>query len=142
MTHIQSIEVWHKDLEFKEPYWLAGGRLKFEVLDSTIVRVICSDGTIGWGESCPWGHTYIPGFGPGARAAMPFLADVLLGEDPLHIDYLNQKMDIQLPGHLYAKSALDIALWDIKAKRLNVPLFVALGGAFGEDVLVNSSIST
>ena len=139
---ITGITVWQRDLPLREPYWLSGGRLKFESLDSTFVRIECSDGTVGWGEGCPWGNTYLPAFGGGIRAAMELLAPVLIGHDPRDIDRLNRQMDTQLPGHPYAKSALDIALWDIMAKQANVPLYQLFGGAEGTSVDVNSSIST
>ncbi len=139
---ITAITVWKKDLPLREPYWLSGGRLKFESLDSTILRIECSDGTTGWGEGCPWGHTYLPAFGGGIRAALELLAPILIGQDPRDIDRLNRQMDTQLPGHPYAKAPLDIALWDIVAKQARVPLYQLFGGAEGGAVAVNSSIST
>ncbi|MGI9288725.1 MAG: hypothetical protein ACR2P1_25285 [Pseudomonadales bacterium] len=69
-----------KTLPLREPYWLSGGRLKFEAFDSTFVRIECSDGTCGWGEGCPWGHTYLPAFGGGTRAAMELLAPALIDD--------------------------------------------------------------
>ena len=139
---ISGISVWQKNLPLNKPYWLSGGRLKFEQLDSTFIRIECDDGSSGWGEGCPWGNTYLPAFGAGIRAALDLLAPVLLGENPVEIARLNKLMDAALPGHLYAKSALDIALWDLFAKKAGIPLYQALGGAFGEFVEANSSIST
>ncbi|MEM7083827.1 MAG: mandelate racemase/muconate lactonizing enzyme family protein [Pseudomonadota bacterium] len=139
---IERVTVWHKVLPLTHPYALSGGRLRVEALDSTIVRVECADGLSGWGEGCPWGHTYLPAFGPGLRAAIELLVPVLIGADARGIDVLNRAMDVQLPGHLYAKSPLDIALWDIAAKRAGVPLYTLLGGADGDAVEINSSISS
>ena len=34
---ITRITVWQKDLPLTKPYWLSGGRLKFERLDATFV---------------------------------------------------------------------------------------------------------
>ena len=139
---IARITAWAKTLPLAQPYSLAGGRLTFRELDSTFVRIDTDTGTVGWGESCPWGHTYLPAFGAGVRAALPLLAPALLGENPLAIDRLNRQMDTQLPGHPYAKSALDIALWDLAAQHAQVPLHQILGGASGDWVAANSSIST
>ena len=139
---IARITVWAKALQLREPYWLSGGRLKFEALDSTFVRIECDDGNVGWGEGCPWGNTYLPAFGGGIRAATELLAPRLIGENPLDVDRLNRLIDTTLPGHLYAKSALDVALWDIAARRADVPLYTLLGGADGNSVDVNSSIPT
>ncbi len=139
---ISGVTVWRKVLPLKQPYWLSGGRLKFETLDSTFVRIECSDGTVGWGEGCPWGNTYLPAFGDGTRAALALLAPVVIGEDPAGIGRLNRLMDEALPGHLYAKSPIDMALWDIAGKAAGQPLYQLFGGREGEAVDVNSSIST
>ena len=139
---ITGITLWHRRLPLSKPYWLSGGRLKFEALDSTFVRIETDGGLVGWGEGCPWGETYLPAFGGGIRAAIELLAPVLIGENPGDIDRLNRAMDQALPGHPYAKSTLDMALWDIAGKRAGAPLFELFGGAEGEGVAVNSSIST
>jgi L-alanine-DL-glutamate epimerase-like enolase superfamily enzyme len=123
---IARITAWQKTLPLAEPYWLSGGRLKFEALDSTLVRIDSDDGLAGWGEGCPWGHTYLPAFGGGIRAALELLAPVLVGRDPRDIDALNRAMDLALPGHPYAKSPLDIALWDILGQSAGLPLYALL----------------
>lgn len=139
---IVRISVWQKTLPLAQPYWLSGGRLKFESLDSTILRIDTDAGLSGWGEGCPWGESYLPAHGPGIRAALPLLARAVLGRDPLGIEKVNRAMDTALPGHLYAKSPIDIALWDLKGRYTNTPLYTLLGGSEGETVPVNSSIST
>ncbi len=141
---ITGITVWQKTLPLTKPYWLSGGRLKFEALDSTFVRIETRDGLIGWGEGCPWGETYLPAFGGGIRAGLDVLAPVLIGENAGDIERLNRAMDRALPGHPYAKAALDAALWDLAGKRAGAPLFELFGGAEGAEagVAVNSSIST
>jgi L-alanine-DL-glutamate epimerase-like enolase superfamily enzyme len=139
---IARIAVWQKTLALSQPYHLSGGRLAFEALDSTFVRIETDEGLAGWGEGCPWGHTYLPAFGGGIRAALELLAPALIGRDPRDLEVLERAMDATLPGHLYAKAPLDIALWDILGQAAGVPLYRLLGGADGEAVPVNSSIST
>ena len=85
---ITRITVYKLDMPLTEPYWLSGGRLKFERLDSTFVKVDTDAGLSGWGEGCPWGHTYLPAHGPGIRAGIETLAPFLIGEDPrIHRSY-------------------------------------------------------
>ncbi len=139
---ITRITVWQLDLPLNAPYWLSGGRLKFERLDSTFVRIDTDEGVCGWGEGCPWGHTYLPAHGPGIRAGIETLAPALIGQDPRSLDHINRVMDIQLPGHLYVKSAIDIACWDILGQVSGLPLWQLLGGSDATPVAVNSSIST
>jgi L-alanine-DL-glutamate epimerase-like enolase superfamily enzyme len=139
---ITRISVYQVDLPLDKPYWLSGGRLKFEKLDSTIVSIETDEGITGWGEGCPWGVTYLPAFGGGIRAGIAELAPTLLGHDPRHIDQINNIMDIALPGHWYIKSALDMACWDILSKSAHLPLYALLGGRFRSHVTLQNSVST
>ena len=139
---ITRITVYQLDMPLTEPYWLSGGRLKFETLDSTFIRIDTDAGITGWGEGCPWGHTYLPAHGPGIRAGVQTLAPFLIGEDPRSLDHINRVMDIQLPGHPYVKSPIDMACWDILGQSAGLPLWQLMGGSEAIPVLVNSSIST
>jgi L-alanine-DL-glutamate epimerase-like enolase superfamily enzyme len=139
---IKSIHVWQLDLPLHKPYWLSGGRLKFERLDSTIVRIDTDASVSGWGEGCPWGVTYLPAFGKGIRAGLDELAPLLIGLDPRQLDAINRVMDLALPGHPYIKSALDMACWDIAGKAAEMPLCEMLGAREPEPVPIASSVST
>lgn len=139
---ITRITVWGLKLPLREPYFLSGGRLRFDELDSTIVRIDTDEGISGWGEGCPWGHTYLPAHGPGLRAGIETLAQALIGLDPRSLENVNRVMDVTLPGHQYVKSPLDIACWDILGQYAGMPLWQLLGGDHAAPVLVNSSIST
>jgi len=83
---ITRLSVYHKDLPLKDPYWLSGGRLKFEVLDATFVKIETDAGITGWGEGTPWGHTYVPAHGPGIRSGIETMASVILGCDPRKVE--------------------------------------------------------
>lgn len=139
---ITRLTLWQLDLPLTEPYYLSGGRLRFDRLDSTFLRIDTDEGLCGWGEGCPWGHTYLPAHGPGIRAGIATLAPALIGLDPRSVDHVNRVMDVQLPGHPYVKSAVDIACWDILGQAANMPLWQLLGGESATPVAVNSSIST
>lgn len=139
---ITSVTVYQIELPLTEPYYLSGGRLKFEKLDSTFVRIDTDEGISGWGEACPWGNTYLPAHGPGVRAGIETIAPSLIGQDPCALDRINRVMDVTLPGHPYVKSAIDIACWDILGHVSGLPLWKLFGGDDANSVLVNSSIST
>ena len=72
-------------------------------------------------------------------ASIAFIRDELLpflkGKDPLENERLMQQMlwQFNTRGHAgvwnFAVSAVDVALWDIKAKYFNTPLWRLLGGA-------------
>lgn len=139
---ITGLSVFQLTLPLRKPYWLSGGRLKFEALDSTIVRLDTDAGVTGWGEGCPWGATYLPAFGKGIRAGIEEIAPALLGLDPRRTDVVGRAMDTALPGHLYVKSAIDMACWDILGKVAGLPLCDLLGGRAEGTVTLHSSIST
>ena len=139
---ITRLTVFHLDLPLAKPYWLSGGRLKFDRLDSTYLRIDTDEGVTGWGEGCPWGHSYLPAHGPGLRPGIATLAPHLLGLDPRSLDHLNRVMDLQLPGHPYVKSPIDMACWDILGQVAGLPLWQLLGGEAATPVPINSSIST
>ncbi len=125
---IARLTVYQVDLPLEHPYWLSGGRLKFEVLDATLVKMETDAGLIGWGEGTPWGHTYVPAHGPGIRAGIETMAPFVLGLDPRKVLEVERAMDLALPGHLYAKAPLDMACWDIAGQAAGLPIADLMGG--------------
>ncbi|MGH6720452.1 MAG: mandelate racemase/muconate lactonizing enzyme family protein [Alphaproteobacteria bacterium] len=122
------------------PYVVSGGRVA-DGFDSTIVAVEADDERVGWGEMAPLGAFYDPAFAAGARAAIAELAPALIGEDPLQAGRLNWRMDVLLKGHPYAKSALDMACWDLAGKAAGRGLCELLGGRYGRGTALYRSIS-
>jgi L-alanine-DL-glutamate epimerase-like enolase superfamily enzyme len=139
---ITRLTVWSLDLPLSKPYSLSGGRLHVQGLDSTIIRIDTDEGVSGWGEGCPWGHTYLPAHGPGIRAGIETLAPFLIGLDPTAPEAVLRAMDVALPGHQSVKSPIDIASWDITGKAAGMPLWKLFGADKPAAVAVNSSIPT
>ena len=137
---ITRITVYQVDLPLEHPYWLSGGRLKFEVLDATLVRIETDEGITGWGEGTPWGHTYVPAHGPGIRAGIETMAPFVLGLDPRRVLEVERAMDLALPGHLYAKSPIDMACWDIAGQAAGVPIADLMGGGSRRPQPIASSV--
>ena len=125
---ITRLSVYQVDLPLEHPYWLSGGRLKFECLDATLVKIETDAGITGWGEGTPWGHTYVPAHGPGIRAGIETMASFVLGLDPRRVLDVERAMDLALPGHLYAKSPIDMACWDIAGQAAGLPIADLMGG--------------
>ena len=139
---ITGITVYQCDLPLADPYWLSGGRLKFEVLDATFVKLETDAGPVGWGEGTPWGHTYVPAHGPGIRAGMETMAPAILGLDPRKVELVERAMDLCLPGHLYAKAPVDLACWDILGQASGLPIADCLGGKRETGTWAASSVSS
>ena len=86
-----------------------------------IVEVETDGGIIGIGEG-------------GSKDMIEQCAQMLIGEDPFRIEHLWQYVYRGMfypPGRekLHALGAIEMALWDIKGKALNVPVYDLLGGA-------------
>ena len=139
---ITRISVFHKDLPLAKPYWLSGGRLRFDHLDATFVKLETDAGLVGWGEGTPWGHTYVPAHGPGIRAGLETLAPAILGQDPRSTDRVERSMDLCLPGHLYVKSPVDMACWDIAGQAAGRSIADLLGGRYETGTPIASSVSS
>ncbi|MCP3935799.1 MAG: mandelate racemase/muconate lactonizing enzyme family protein [Actinomycetia bacterium] len=130
---IAAIRVFTHDLEVADGiYEMSTSR--FGSLTTTIVEVESSNGVVGYGETCPLGSAYQEQFAGGAIAAMAELAPAVIGLDPRHHRLVNEAMDAALYGHLYAKSAIDVACWDLAAKTAGVRVCDLLGGSHGDSV--------
>ena len=125
---IAKIDVFNFDLTYVHGvYTMSGGR-DITTLPSTLVRVTSDEGTVGWGEVCPLGSTYLPAHAGGARAALELLAPALIGLDPTNLAVVNDAMDRALMGYAYAKSPIDVACWDLTGKVWGASISEMLGG--------------
>ena len=138
---IRRISVYRVDLPLHEGRYSWSGGKSVDVFDSTIVRIETDEGPTGCGEVCPLGPAYLPAYAEGARAGIAHLAPRLLGQDPTQVDRIADLMDAELKGHAYAKSALDVACWDLLGKRSLLPVSELLGGRCGESFVLYRAIS-
>lgn len=137
---IERIDVFQVDLPYSGGvYTLSGGR-EYRSFDATIVRVTTNTGIEGWGESTPFGSTWIASHAQGVRAGIAEIAPHLLGLDPRRVDRVYETMDRNLVGHLHAKTALDVACWDVFGKSVGLPVCELLGGRTDVRMPVISSI--
>ena len=90
------------------------------------VKIHTDVGIVGLGEAGNWG------FLNATASAIRKLSEFLIGQDPFRIEhhYQNMYRAMYFRGSVImsAISALEIALWDIKGKALQVPVYELLGG--------------
>jgi len=104
------------------------------------VKVYTDEGIIGLGEAGNWGY-----LGATAAAIEKFIP-YLIGKNPFAIEDIDQNLyrAVYFRGSVImsAISAIDIALWDIKGKKLNVPVYELLGGKTRNKIRVYASPMT
>ena len=123
---IVKLTLYRVPLTSHVPYVMADGKA-CDTVDTHILAIESDAGLVGWGEVCPIPH-YLPAYAGGVPAAVAELAPVLLGADPVGPEALMARCHAQLQGHPYAKSLIDIALWDLTAQAAGLPLYRLLGG--------------
>jgi len=94
--------------------------------NSHIVRIFTDTGLEGIGQSACWGYL------EATDSVVKKFSDYLVGKDPLQIEHHWQYMYRMGPFRgsvlMGALSAVDIALWDIKGKAFDAPVWQLIGG--------------
>lgn len=91
------------------------------------VKIETDEGLVGWGDCTDWGS-------PGPIAAMvERLSEFVVGLDPLNSEYIWWKLSALSVRHAFgiahkAIAGIDSALWDIRGKYFDAPVWKLLGG--------------
>ena len=129
---IDRIEVYGYDLSYRYGKYVMSGNQVINSIPSTVVRILTDSGFEGWGEVCPLGPLYLASHGLGARAALQQMLPALNELDPTNLSAIHAAMNASLRGHSYAKSAIDMACWDILGKDSGKDVATLLGGRLQE----------
>ncbi len=123
---IRKVTTYPLSLSLERPQVTSQGA--YNRVSICLVRIDTDDGLCGIGEC-------LARFGPGAYARLidDLLAPALIDRDPHAVkeiwDDLRSKLNGRSGGILFeAIAGIDIALWDIRAKALGVPMHRLLGG--------------
>jgi galactonate dehydratase len=112
--------------------------MKIETIETWLVskwltlRVTCDDGTYGVGEGNFWSYA------DATEVIAHRIEDDIKGLDPRDIDRIwntaYRKYSFRSPALTAVLSAIDMALWDIKGKRLGAPVWDLVGGKVRDKV--------
>ncbi|MDA3824279.1 MAG: dipeptide epimerase [Bacteroidales bacterium] len=122
---ITDIKVYRFDIPLLEPFDNTTTRI--DKARNVLIQITTNAGIEGWGE----GSAFFPIMGKdqlinftAARESVGFL----IGRNPLEITSLISLLDRHLPHNPIIKSAFDMALYDIAAKAVQMPLYMFLNG--------------
>jgi muconate cycloisomerase len=132
---IDAIEVTVVNLPCRATFHLAGGDFSERGAPTprALVKVVGSNGVTGWGEvtPCPtWCYETSESITSTIRN---YLAPALIGLPAWNLDAVHARMERVInpgatTGQPLAKSGIDVAIHDMLARSLGVPLYVLLGG--------------
>ena len=128
---IKSIESFVLSDKLKESFYFS--QWEYSERKICIVKITTTSGHVGWGE----------GYGPAAviKAEVEHLAQFIIGMNPLESETIwsvmyRRTLDYARRGVLVsAISAIDVALWDLKGKILNQPVYMLLGGKMRDKII-------
>lgn len=132
MSTLKALDVIPVSLGLREPYRIA--RALQDRAEYVAFRLETGDGLVGIGEAAPFQGESEETQADIVAAARRYLAPAVLGLEVFDLEAIHDRMDRVLPGHLFAKAGIDLALHDLLGKLLGVPVHRLLGGRFRERV--------
>lgn len=132
----KNIETLLVEIPTIRPHKMAVATMQTQTL--VLIKIETSDGFIGWGEA-----TTIGGLGYGEESPESiktnidtYFAPLLKSLSNLNIAQIMQILKKNINGNRFAKCAIQTALLDIDAQRLNLPLSEIIGGRLRNSVPV------
>ena len=134
---ITDIRTYILNAPLKNPFITSLRRV--DALEDLVVIIECNDGSVGYGEGAP--TPVITGETIGSMiAAIEYIKPHLIGLEIEDFKTILKFVHSLIIKNTTAKSALEIALYDLKAKSLDLPLYKMLGGTkthFKTDITIS-----
>lgn len=127
-ARIERVETFLVDLPTIRPHKLSMATMDGQTL--MLVRLYCSDGTVGTGEGTTIGGLAYGAESPeGMKLAIDtYFAPLLLGADANHVPAIMAKLNKGIQDNRFSKCAVETALFDALGQRTGLPVSQLLGG--------------
>ena len=122
---IKKVSTWKENLGLTRPYTIAYERV--EVVENLFVLIEAENGLVGIGAASPDEHVTGENIQACEEALSQELDPILAGADIRHYKTLLRRLAAVMPAAPAALAAADIALHDLLAQSLNLPLVDVLG---------------
>lgn len=110
-------------------------------IENVFVRIEKDDGLVGYGEASPWSIFCAESPEDICNTINKYIAPILVGKNPIEWRKIGLEIDSFLLGREYAKSAVEMGLFDLIGKEFNIPLHDVLGGAVRDSLKLSYSVS-
>ncbi|NYT58448.1 muconate cycloisomerase [Alcaligenaceae bacterium] len=133
---IERVETLLLDLPTIRPHQLSMATMNGQTL--MLVRIYCSDGSVGVGEGTTIGGLAYGAESPeGMKLAIDtYFAPVLMGADANRVQALMARLDQGIRDNRFAKCAVETALYDALGHRTGLPVSELLGGRLRDSLPV------
>ena len=133
---VERVETMLVDLPTIRPHQLSMATMNGQTL--MIVRVYCSDGTVGVGEGTTIGGlAYGPESPEGMKLAIDtYFAPLLMGVDANKVSAAMARLNKAIRENRFAKTAVETALFDALGQRTQLPVSELLGGRLRDSLPV------
>lgn len=137
---ITQVEAIPLRMPLAHPYELAIGTRHEAFI--VVVAVRTDEGIVGYGDTSSVDG--IPIAAETQRSIVSIVRDhlgpLLIGENPVEVPKLMDKLDESIYGNNYAKAAVDSALYDCAGQALGLPVYVLLGGRRRDEILLSAGV--
>lgn len=135
ITGVETIPI---SIPYSIDFDVAGGGMA--TADHVLVRLHTDADIVGLGESSPSPFFAAETMHGVVTAIEDHIAPAIEGLNPLNLTRIHQTMDTAIKGNPFAKTAIDIACYDVAGTALDVPVSTLLGGRVREKFEVGQSI--
>ncbi len=135
---IKEIFLAKKFINFKHSYGISSANFTGESF--LILKLVAEDGTFGLADNVtaiPFGYEDVDTM---IHIIQNHLFPAICGMDSFDIEAIEIKMGKVTPGHPMAKAAIDIALYDLNGKSLDVPVYQLLGGKCRSHIQLSGAV--
>jgi len=126
---ITRIETFPVEVPIKPERWMISSLGQHRVSRYLLVRVLTDNGLEGCGEATVTARWSGETVWTAQSMIERVLAPAVLGADPADVIEVDRRMDAACAHNWFAKSAIEMACWDLQGKQDGRPVYELLGGA-------------
>lgn len=122
---ITDVQIEKVRINLTVPFRVAFAEISYS--ENILIKVVTDEGIVGYGEAAPL--AFVTGeTADSVIGVLKMMTPGLVGMNPLDIESIHELMDGCILGNSSAKCAVDLAMYDIKGKLMNQPVYKVLGG--------------